>query len=163
MNAGATVSSNSCECHELQLAEILARHPRRRPQLIPLLQDVQAAFGYLPESALRQVAIHLELSVNDVVGVATFYSQFRFEAPGRHSLKICEGTACHVRGSGRLMDAVQRQLGAGANQTTADGEFSIERVMCLGSCALAPAVVVDETVYGRVSQTRLEKLIAEVK
>ena len=141
--------------------QILDHYGAQRQNLIPILQDVQDEMGYVPEEAIRLVALRLSLSENDIFGVATFYSQFRLTPPGRHCLKLCEGTACHVRGAGQMMDTVSRKLNIAPGETTPDREFSLERVMCLGSCALAPAVVVDDTVYGRMTQKRLEKLLEE--
>ena len=91
--------------------------------------------------------------------MATFYTQFRFRPPGRHHIKVCQGTACHVRGSGAILDRVVRKLGIAPGETTPDGAYSIERVACFGSCALAPVVVADEKVYGRMTSRKAEKLI----
>ena len=127
--------------------------------MIPILQDVQDRISFLPEEAIVRIADHLGLSQNDVYGVATFYTQFRFRPPGRHHIKVCQGTACHVRGSGAILDRVVRKLGISPGETTPDGGYSIERVACFGSCALAPVVVVDEKVYGRMTSRKAEKLI----
>jgi NADH:ubiquinone oxidoreductase subunit E len=143
------------------LHALLQRYDHSHDNLIPVLQDVQNLFGYLPPDAFPEVASYLNLSIHDVFGVATFYSQFRFHKPGKHCLKVCDGTACHVRGSDNLLDTLSRRLGIEPGQTTADGQYSLERVMCLGSCALAPAVVKDETVYGRITQTKVDRLLKE--
>jgi len=145
------------------IQSILVRHDRSRDSLIPLLQEVQGGLGYLSQQAVAAVARYLGVSENDVFGVATFYSQFRFNPPGRHCVKICQGTACHVRGSGLLVEAIGRNLHIVPGQTTADGKVSLESVMCLGSCALAPAVVVDDTVYGRMTQKKLEKVLEGIE
>jgi NADH-quinone oxidoreductase subunit E len=130
-----------------------------RQNLIPLLQEVQEKLGYLSPQVILQVSSRLGLSPAEVYGVATFYSQFRFHPPGRHCLKVCQGTACHVRGSGLFLDTLMRKLGIKPGETTADREYSLERVMCLGSCALAPVVVCDEQVHGRVTQRKLDGLL----
>ncbi|WP_448873732.1 NADH-quinone oxidoreductase subunit NuoE [Desulfobulbus propionicus] len=145
------------------LEAILARHDQTRDNLIPLLQEVQERFQYLSPDALQAVANHLHLSENDVYGVATFYAQFRFTPPGLHHIKVCEGTACHVRGSDRILEAISRSTGLVPGQTSADGKFSLERVACFGSCALAPVVVVDDKVYGRMTALKTQKLIEEKK
>ena len=144
---------------EATVEDVLLSYEDARHNLIPILQDVQDRLGYLPIAALPQIAAYLDLSENDIFGVATFYSQFRFNPPGKHCLKICEGTACHVRGSEQLVEAITHQLGIRPGETTPNHEFSLERVMCLGSCALAPAMVVDEHVYGRMTRKRLDTVL----
>jgi NADH:ubiquinone oxidoreductase subunit E len=141
------------------IAAVLTAHGPEREHLIPVLQEIQERLSYLSQEALRMVAEHLHLSENDVYGVATFYSQFRFHPPGRHQIKVCQGTACHVRGGGLVLEAVVRAIGISPGQTTEDGQFSLERVACFGSCALPPVVVVDDKVYGRMSARKTEKLI----
>ena len=143
------------------LDEILAGYGRERDNLIPLLQEVQDRFQYLVSEAVQRVAEHLELSENDVYGVATFYAQFRFVPPGLHHVKVCQGTACHVRGSGMIVDAISRTIGIEPGQTSADGKFSLERVACFGSCALAPVVVLDDKVFGRMTAAKTKKLIED--
>ena len=145
------------------LEAILARHDQSRDHLIPLLQEVQEHFRFLSPEAVQAVADHLQLSINDVYGVATFYAQFRFVPPGLHHIKVCEGTACHVRGSDRILESISRTTGIAPGQTSADGTFSLERVACFGSCALAPVVVVDDKVYGRMTAPKTQKLIEEKK
>ena len=145
------------------VSKILAHYGQDRDNLIPILQDVQERQRYLSAEALAAVAEYLHLSENDVFGVATFYAQFRFTPPGLHHIKVCEGTACHVRGSGHIMDAITRTTGIAPGETTADGRFSLERVACFGSCALAPVVVVDDKVYGRMTSAKTQRLIEESK
>jgi NADH-quinone oxidoreductase subunit E len=151
------ISSN----HEIE--EILKGYGRSRDNLIPILQDVQERLAYLSPEAVRQVSDYLGLSENDVYGVATFYAQFRFHPPGKHHIRVCQGTACHVRGGSRILEAVSRKIGIGPGETTDDKEFSLERVACFGSCALAPVVVVDEKVHGRMTTKKTEKLIEGTK
>jgi NADH-quinone oxidoreductase subunit E len=129
--------------------------PPSRSSIIPMLQSAQAAFGYLPRAAMRVIARHLRVPPAQVEGVASFYAQFRYEAPGRHRVTVCRGTACHVRGSGKLMEELGASLGVQAGHTTADGEFTLETVACFGACALAPVVVIDGTVNGRVDAASL--------
>lgn len=144
---------------DAQIQSVLTEHTPDRQNLIPILQDIQGRVGYLSTEAVTRVAQWLHLSPNDIFGVATFYSQFRFHPPGKHCIKVCQGTACHVRGSSLIMTSLSRRLGIAPGQTTPDREFSLEEVMCLGSCALAPAVVVDETVSGRMTTKKLEELL----
>jgi len=145
------------------LEAILGRYNQDRENLIPLLQEVQDRFQYLSSEAVAAVADHLDLSENDVYGVATFYAQFRFVPPGLHHIKVCEGTACHVRGSDRILESISRSTGIAPGQTSPDGKFSLERVACFGSCALAPVVVIDDKVYGRMTAPKTQKLIEEKK
>ena len=149
----ATVSQNG------DITAVLASYDRHRQNLIPILQEVQDHLSYLSPQAVEKIAEYLGLSENDVFGVATFYAQFRFHPPGEHHIKVCQGTACHVRGSGLIMEAVIRKLGITSGETTEDLKFSLERVACFGSCALAPVVVVDDKVFGRMTPRRTQKLI----
>ena len=129
--------------------------------LIPLLQKVQEKDGYLSENGLREIADFLRISENQVFGVASFYSQFRFMPPGRHSIKVCLGTACHVRSGQILAEAVSRELDLLPGETTADGRFDLQRVACLGCCALAPVVQVDNDIHSRVTVIRLKGILAK--
>jgi NADH-quinone oxidoreductase subunit E len=139
--------------------EIMRGLEGRRSDLVPVLQRVQAAFGYLPEDSVRRIARWLKLSESEVFGVATFYAQFRFTPPGRHHLRVCLGTACHVKGGVQMMETLERRLGVGAGETTADGEYDVERVACLGCCALAPVVTLDEDIHGQMSVLQLQGLL----
>lgn len=145
------------------LQEILKSYDSSRENLIPILQEVQDRKSYLSPEALREVSEFLGLSENDVYGVATFYAQFRFHPPGKHHIKVCRGTACHVRGSGLILEALTRKIGILPGETTEDREYSLERVACFGSCALAPVVVVDEKVYGRMTTKKTQKLIEGIE
>jgi NADH:ubiquinone oxidoreductase subunit E len=146
-----------------EIKNILGTHDHGRENLIPLLQDIQERLTYLSPEALAMVAEHLDLSENDVYGVATFYAQFRFHPPGKHRIKVCQGTACHVRGGGMILDAIVRKIGIAPGETSKDMNFSLERVACFGSCALPPVVVVDDKVYGRMTARKTEKLIEELE
>jgi NADH-quinone oxidoreductase subunit E len=142
-----------------QLAEILNPYKGERGTLIPVLQKVQESFGYLSQEAVSQVAKFLRVSESEIFGVASFYAQFRFTRPGEHSVKVCLGTACHVRGGVRILDTLQRELGIEPGGTTEDYKFSLERVACFGSCALAPVAVIDDKVYGRLTTTKAKEII----
>ncbi len=133
----------------------------RPADLVPVLQRTQEAFGYLSPDTVRRVARWLKLSESDVFGVATFYAQFRFSPPGRHRLRVCLGTACHVKGGVQMLETLERRLQVSAGQTTPDGEYDLERVACLGCCALAPVVTMDEKIYGQMSVLRLQGLLDE--
>ena len=137
----------------------LTRFGRERRNLIPILQMIQERHAYLPPEALKIVAEHLQTAVCEVYGVATFYNQFRFHPPGKHHIKVCLGTACHVRGGDIILENFERKLEISEGETTPDREFSIERVVCVGCCALAPVAIVDENVHGHVAPSKVEGLI----
>lgn len=134
-----------------QLNEVFSRHEDKRSELIPILQEVQEVLGYLPREAMEAAAKFLGIPRSTVYGVVTFYAQFYLTRQGKHKIRVCQGTACHVRGSGEVLDAVKNKLGIESGGTTSDYKFSLERVACFGSCALAPVMVVDDKVYGNVS------------
>ena len=128
--------------------------------LIPVLQKAQALYGYLPPQILELISRKLNIPLSKIHGVATFYAQFYLERKGRHMLKLCDGTACHVKGAPALLNAAEESLGAAPGQTTADGELTVEIVYCMGSCALAPVAVLDGKVAGRMQP---ELLLRRVK
>ncbi len=146
-----------------ELQAIFSAYRKERENLIPILQDIQDRKAYLSTESVAQVADFLGVSENDVYGVATFYAQFRFHPPGRHHIKVCEGTACHVRSSRLLVEEVTRKVGILPGETSHDREFSLERVACFGSCALAPVVVLDDKVFGRMTTRKMQKLIEGCK
>lgn len=152
-----------CECkaRDTYLDSILSSAPRRRDQLIPLLQAVQTKFGYVPESAMSRIATHLKISPNQVYGVVTFYAQFRLKPQGKHTLKICQGTACHVSGSHALIEVAREELNIEPGETTDDQEYSMERIACFGACSLAPVVVIDDQVHGRWSEKDLRTFLRQ--
>jgi len=130
-----------------------------RGDLIPLLQEIQDRSGYLSSESVQEVARLLQISENEVYGVASFYTQFRFNPPGRHTIKICLGTACHVRNGEKILEALERELKIKPGETTPDGLFDLQRVACLGCCALAPVMQIDSQIYGRVTSSRLKKIL----
>ena len=144
-----------------KIKDILARHQPSRGSLIPILQDIQQNFGYLSEEAIEELQRLLDISANEIFGVATFYTQFRFRPPGRHTIQVCQGTACHVRGGYLILQELQRHLGIKAGQTTADGKFDLERVACLGCCALAPVVAVDGKVHAAVTVKKIPSILSQ--
>ncbi len=155
------LSSASCEPGP-DVCRGISDRTERPGDLIPVLQSVQARLGYLPPATFAKVARHLNTPESAVYGVATFYAQFHLTPQGRHKIKVCCGTACHVRGSGKIMSAVEKRLGIGAGETTSDLAFSLERVACFGSCALAPVVVVDEKVHGRMTPKKMLKAMEDI-
>jgi NADH-quinone oxidoreductase subunit E len=144
------------------LPQKLQAYPKERSQLIPILQMVQKEIAYLPPTALQAVAAYLAISVSEVFGVATFYNQFRFNPPGKYPFKICLGTACHVKGGEIILENVERKLDIKDGETTADREFSIERVACVGCCALAPVAMIGETIHGNMAPSKVEGLFTRI-
>ncbi|MDH3911349.1 MAG: NAD(P)H-dependent oxidoreductase subunit E [Rhodospirillales bacterium] len=139
-----------------------AAFPSSRSSIIPMLQAAQVALGYLPLDAMRAIARHLVVPPALVEGVASFYAQFRFNKPGRHRVTVCTGTACYVRGSGKLLDDIQADLKIASGETTADGAVSLESVSCFGACALAPVVVLDDKVLRQQTSVSMKKVIQDI-
>jgi NADH-quinone oxidoreductase subunit E len=139
--------------------KILKRFSKKKSNLIPILQKVQHKLGYLPRVAMLEIARHLELPDIDVYGVVTFYNQFRLNPPGKHSIKVCLGTACHMRGGYITLEAWQRRLGIGPRETTPDREFDLDTVACVGCCVMAPVTVVDDKPQGQVEPTKVDGIL----
>ncbi len=139
---------------------VLQRYPNAsRDALIPILQEVQQEQGYLSRDAVVQIGRHLRLPASKIYGVATFYNQFRFQPQGRNHVQVCRGTACHVKGSAAILDAVKRELKVEPGQTTRDGEFSLEIVACIGACGLAPVICVNGEFHASVTTKSVGKIL----
>ncbi len=132
--------------------------PREEGSLIPLLQKAQEVYGYILPEIVEIVADYLQLTESQVFGVASFYSQFRFTEPGRHSISVCLGTACHVVGGGTLLETCERDLEVESGECTSDKRFDLNRVACLGCCALAPVVKIDDDIYSKVNIVKLKEM-----
>jgi len=141
------------------VCDILEKHGFQRAALIAILQDIQAKMNYLPRKALVQVAKSLDLPLTSIYEVATFYKAFSLEPKGKHTLQVCLGTACHVRGGARILDYLENRLDVKAGGTTQDLAFTLESVNCLGACALGPVMVVDRRYHGRVSPHKIEPIL----
>lgn len=139
------------------------RIPQRPESIIPLLQSVQEEHGYISEEGIAHVAHYAHAPASAVYGVATFYSQFRLRKPGLHTLRVCEGTACHVLGSDEVMETLKELLGVEVGGTTSDGVFTLESVRCLGCCSLSPAVMVDHETYGRVGRKEIAAILKKYR
>lgn len=156
----------ACECREVErtaeqtrVEEIVARHRGRLGPLIPILDEVQTELGWLPRWAMVAVARGLGVPVANVYGVASFYSFFRLSPPGRTRVQVCMGTACYVRGSQQILDALERKLGVKAGATTSDRRFSLESVRCVGACSLAPVIVTGEDCHAKMTTAKLDKML----
>jgi len=130
-----------------------------RSCLIPLLQDVQELYGYLPEESLREVSEYVEIPMCSVYGVATFYNQFRLTPLGKYVIRICRGTACHVKSSANILTTLESELGIKSGQTTRDKLFTIETVACIGACSIAPVISINDEYYGRLTIQEIPKII----
>ncbi len=141
-----------------QSKDILSSYSNSRDNLIPILQEVQQRFGYLPEEAMQEIADFLRLSNSTVYAVATFYTQFKLTPSGRRTIKVCRGTACHVRGGARILREVEKHLGIKPDETTEDWEYTLETVACIGACALAPTMTLDKETHGQMTTKKVTEL-----
>jgi NADH-quinone oxidoreductase subunit E len=137
------------------LDAILEEYAGQKGAVIPILQHAQDAYGYLPREVLQEISKRTGIPLSNLIGVATFYAQFRLSRRGKHLIRVCDGTACHVRGASKCIETVEKQLGVPAGGTSEDYEYTMEIVYCLGSCGLAPVAVVDDKVYGRLTPNSL--------
>jgi NADH-quinone oxidoreductase subunit E len=145
------------------LKKILKKYSSKRGVLIPLLQETQKLYGYLPQSALILIADSTNNDVSQIYGVATFYAQFRSKPVGKHIIRVCHGTACHVSGANRITEVCEDHLGVHDGETTTDRKFTLESVACLGCCSLAPVMMVDLTTFGRLNDREVKKVIDNLK
>jgi NADH-quinone oxidoreductase subunit E len=146
-----------------ELSEILSQYKKEPSSLIPVLQEVQGSFGYLPKESLKEIAQYLRIPLSKVYGVTTFYAQFRFTKLGKYLIKVCHGTACHVGGVTKISEAILRELGINLGETTKDELFTVERVACLGCCSLAPCMMINDRVYGKLTPEKARRIIHEYK
>lgn len=157
-------NSNDVSINEKLLIDWISQIGKKSNASISLLQAVQQKYGYLPKEAMEIIITNTEINASQLYGVATFYSQFRLKKPGKHLIKICHGTACHVRGADRINTLINHQLEIKNNEdTTADGNYTIENVACLGCCSLAPVMAIDENIYGKLVSSAVKKALTKVE
>jgi NADH:ubiquinone oxidoreductase subunit E len=162
-----STQKESCTCGETagpaelltRLDEVLAQYRDKPGALIPVLQIAQGIFGYLPEEAVKHIALGLNKSYSEVAGVVGFYSFFTTTPRGKHLVRVCLGTACYVRGGNRVLESIKKRLGIDVGQTTADRQFSLEVARCFGACGLAPVITIDEEVHHRVKANRINDIL----
>jgi NADH-quinone oxidoreductase E subunit len=155
----ANISNTACLDTE-PLDKILASMPNASSNdLVPILQQVQKAYGYLPKPILMAVSDRTGISASQIYGVATFYEQFYLEPHGRHTIRCCRGTACHVRGSTNIINAIQQALGIEPNETTEDMRYTFETVACLGTCFLAPVMMINNDYYGHLNARKIKSIL----
>lgn len=145
------------------ISKIISKYLGRRGTLIPILQEVQEHFGYLPHWSLDYIAQQTGIRPAKVYGVVTFYTQFNLEPRGRYLIMVCQGTACHVNGSSRILEALEDELGIGKGETTADGNFTLETVACLGCCSLSPVITINGNTYGKLTPAKARKIISQYR
>jgi len=146
-----------------RLEKLLASFQGEKSELIPILQRVQQEFGYLSDDAMRHIAHFLKAPEGVVYGVATFYAQFKFIPVGKKIIRVCRGTACHVRGSSKVLDEVEKRLGIKAGETTPDREYTLETVACIGACALAPTMTIDGETHGKMTTKKIAEVLGDRK
>lgn len=141
--------------------ELVEELPPKRESVIPALQKIQKSRGYLPEDSLETIADYTDTPLANVTGIATFYSQFYLEPQGEHTIKVCQGTACHIKGADDILDELKRELDVTAGEVTSDGKFTLTNVRCLGACSLAPVIMVDDNVHGNLSPEKAIDVLEE--
>ncbi|MBA7605287.1 NADP-reducing hydrogenase subunit HndA [subsurface metagenome] len=144
-----------------QLDELLSPYSGESDELIPILQEAQERFGYLPREVMERIAKFLRLPQSTVYGVSTFYAQFKLTPTGKRIIKVCRGTACHVRGGARILREVEKRIGIKPGETTDDMEYTLETVACIGACALAPNMVIAKKTYGRLTTKKVAELFSD--
>ncbi len=145
-----------------KLKDVFSHYSGERQDLIPILQEAQGKFRYLPAAAIREIAKFLHIPESSVYGVATFYAQFKLTPLGKRVIRMCRGTACHVRGASKVLAEMEKQLGIKAGETTDDLEYTLETVACIGACALAPTMMIDSETYGKMTPKKVVEVLGEI-
>jgi len=142
-----------------KLEEIFSHYKGEKQELIPILQEAQGQFRYLPAAAMREIARFLRMPESTIYGVSTFYSQFKLTPLGKKLIRVCRGTACHVRGAAKVLAEIEKQLGLKAGETSDDMEYTLETVACIGACALAPTMTIDSETYGKMTTKKVAEVL----
>jgi NADH-quinone oxidoreductase subunit E len=157
------LSGEQEKINEERLNEILSSYQGKEEELIPILQQAQQAFGYLPERIMKKIAKFLQLPEGTVFGVGTFYAQFKLVPSGRNIIRVCRGTACHVRGGARILREVEKHLGIKPGESSLDLEYCLETVACIGACALAPTMVVNNETHGQMTTKKVAEVLEQFR
>lgn len=162
------MSTNSCCCdcvdeREVKLQEIIEKFKDTRGALIPVLHEAQEVFGYLPMSVQKKISEGLNIPLAEIYGVVTFYTQFTLKPKGKYKVSVCMGTACYVKGAGLILDKMKEKLGIHVGDCTDDGKFSLDACRCIGACGLAPVIMINEDVYGRLVPDDIEGILEKYK
>ena len=144
-----------------KMKEVLSHYDGERYELIPILQETQTTFRYLPETAVKEIARFLKISEATIYGVSTFYAQFRLKPLGKNIIRVCRGTACHVRGAGKVLAEMEKRLGIKTGETTRDMEYTLETVACIGACALAPTMTIENETYGKMTVGKVAEVLID--
>lgn len=160
LKTGTVAFSGTAE-QEAKLIEVIASHQGDQGALMPVLQKAQEIYGYLPIEVQKIIAEKMEIPLEEVYGVVTFYSQFSLNPKGKYKVSVCLGTACYVRGSGDIFSRLQERLKIAGGECTPDGKFSLEACRCIGACGLAPVLTVNDDVYGRLTVDDVDKILAK--
>ena len=144
-----------------KLKGIFSQHNGDRQELIPILQETQEQFRYLPAAAMKEIAKFLRIPESTIYGVSTFYAQFKLTPLGKKIIRVCRGTACHVRGATKVLNEIEKQLGIKAGETTEDLEYTLETVACIGACALAPTITIDKETYGKMTTKKVAEVLGD--
>ena len=158
---GTGVPFRGTKEQEQKLGELIREHENEKGALIPVLQKAQEIYGYLPVEVQKIIAERMGIPLEEVYGVVSFYSQFSLNPKGKYAISVCLGTACYVRGSQQILDRLSRRLGIGPGEITPDGKFSLDATRCLGACGLAPVMVVNGEVYGKLTPEKLDGILAK--
>ncbi len=162
------MSSNNCCCgcvdeKARKLQEIIEKHKDTKGALIPVLHEAQDVYGYLPMSVQKQISEGLGVPLSEIYGVVTFYTQFSLKPKGRFKISACMGTACYVKGANLILEKLQEKLGISVGECTEDGKFSLDACRCIGACGLAPVIMINDDVYGRLTADDIEKILDKYK
>ena len=158
-----TVAFNGTPEQEAALSKYIAEHKDDKGALMPILQKAQEIYGYLPIEVQRHIAISMDVPLEEVYGVSTFYSQFSLNPKGKVAIAVCLGTACYVKGSGDILDRITQEIGVAAGETSADGYYSVDATRCIGACGLAPVLTINDEVYGRLVPNDMPGILAKYK
>jgi NADP-reducing hydrogenase subunit HndA len=160
------MSNCLCSCvdeKERKLQEIVEKYRNTKGALIPVLHEVQEVYGYLPMSVQKQISESMNVPLSEIYGVVTFYTQFSLKPKGRFKVSACMGTACYVKGASKILDELQEKLGIHVGDCTEDGKFSLDACRCIGACGLAPVIMINDDVYGRLTPQDIEKVLEKYK
>jgi len=150
--------------HSLAMIDaIVHKHNVEPGAVIPVLQEIQETFGYVPSLAIERAAENMNVPASEIFGIVTFYTQFRLQPLGENLIKVCHGTACHLSGAERIADTLCQEVGAKEGETSQDGKFTVDRVACLGCCSLAPCIMVNDETYGRLTPEAVRKIVGEIQ
>ena len=160
----------SCQCaqgtgtpdpKQVKLNEVFSKYSAQKGALIPVLQEAQNIYGYLPGEVLSKISLELKVPLSKVYGVVTFYAQFHLNPRGRNIVRVCLGTACHVRGGAKILETIQKELGISDGQTSEDLRFTLESIACIGACGLAPVIMVNDDTHGRLTPDKIGAILAK--